>query len=99
MKFMQLGRNMQTKEDNEKDGWDKILSKLNEESEELIEAIEERNLMHIAEEVQDLVQVCIRVFALLKKKNMNLKQLNHRHNKKLVNRGWKHLKIIEVFWK
>lgn len=98
MKFMQLGRNIETKEDNEKDGWDKISSKLNEESKELMDAIEERDLMHITEEVQDLIQVCIRVFVLLKKKKMNLEQLNLRHNRKLVKRGWQHIRIIRVFW-
>lgn len=98
LKFMQLGRNIETREDNEKDGWDKISSKLNEESKELMDAIEERDLMHIAEEVQDLIQVCIRVFVLLKKKKMNLEQLNLRHNRKLVKRGWQHIRIIRVFW-
>lgn len=98
LKFMQLGKNIITDEDNEKDSWDKVKAKLQEESKELIEAIEEKSLNHIAEEVQDLVQVCIRVFVLLAKKNMNLVQLNRQHNRKLVKRGWQHLNIIRVFW-
>jgi len=98
LKFMQLGKNLETKEDNEKDSWDKVKLKIQEESKELIEAIEENNFLHIAEEVQDLVQVCIRVFALLKKENLNLEQLNMRHNRKLVKRGWQHVNIIRIFW-
>ena len=95
---MQLGKNLETKEDNEKDTWDKVKSKLEEEYKELIEAIEEKNFLHIAEEVQDLVQVCIRVFVLLRKENLNLEQLNMRHNRKLVKRGWQHVNIIRIFW-
>lgn len=98
LKFMQLGKNLITSEDNEKDTWYKIKTKLEEEYKELIEAIEEKNLLHIAEEVQDLVQVCIRALILLKKDNMNLEQLNRQHNRKLVKRGWNHVNIIRVFW-
>ena len=94
LKFMQLGKNLETKEDNEKDSWDKVKLKIQEESKELIEAIEEKNFLHIAEEVQ----VCIRVFVLLKKENLNLEQLNMRHNRKLVKRGWQHVNIIRIFW-
>lgn len=95
---MQLGKNLETKEDNTEDVWDKVKSKLEEEYKKLIEAIEEKNFLHIAEEVQDLVQVCIRVFVLLKKENLNLEQLNMRHNRKLVKRGWQHVNIIRIFW-
>lgn len=97
LKFMQLGKNLITKEDNEKDSWEKVKAKLEEEYKELIEAIDEKNLLHIAEEVQDLVQVCIRVFRLLKGENLNLDQLNKQHNRKLVKRGWNHINIIRVF--
>lgn len=98
LKFMQLGKKLETNEDNEKDTWDKIKVKLDEESKELIEAIEEKNFLHVAEEVFDLCQVCIRVFALLKKENLNIEQLNMRHNRKLVKRGWQHVNIIRIFW-
>lgn len=98
MKLMVLKNNIITGESNENDTWDKVKAKLEEEYKELIEAIEEQNLLHIAEEVHDLVQVCIRAFILLKKDNMNLEQLNRQHNRKLVKRGWTHLNIIRVFW-
>ena len=97
-KFMQLGKNLETGEDNEKDAWEKIKAKLEEEYKELIEAIEERSVIHIAEEVQDLVQVCIRVFVLLRKENIDLVQVNRQHNRKLVKRNWAHVNIIRVFW-
>ncbi|MGN2370634.1 MazG nucleotide pyrophosphohydrolase domain-containing protein [Clostridium cagae] len=98
LNFMQLGKNIKTNEDNQKDNWDSIRKKLNEEYKELDEAIGESDLCHIAEEVQDLIQVCIRVLVLLVKKNMNLIELNRRHNKKLVNRGWEVIKAIGVLW-
>ena len=98
LKFMQLGKNLETKEDNTEDVWDKVKAKLEEEYKELIEAIEEKNFLHVAEEVFDLCQVCIRVFVLLKKENLNLEQLNMRHNRKLIKRGWKHVNIIRIFW-
>ena len=94
---MQLGKNLETNENNEKDTWDKVKDKLEEEYKELMEAIDEKNFLHIAEEVQDLIQVCIRVFILLKKENLNLEQLNMRHNRKLVKRGWQHVNIIRIF--
>lgn len=95
---MQLGKNLVTGENNEKDTWEKIKAKLEEEYKELIEAIEEKDVIHIVEEVQDLVQVCIRVFALLRKENTDLVQVNRQHNRKLVKRGWTHVNIIRVFW-
>jgi len=95
---MQLGKNLETKEDNTEDAWDEVKFKLEEEYKELIEAIEEKNFLHVTEEVFDLCQVCIRVFVLLKKENLNLEQLNMRHNRKLVKRGWQHVNIIRIFW-
>lgn len=98
LKFMQLGKNLITREDNEQDTWDKVKTKLQEESKELVEAIEEKNILHILEETFDVAQVLIRVFAILKKNNIDIEQANKRHNRKLVKRGWKHLSIIRVFW-
>jgi uncharacterized protein YabN with tetrapyrrole methylase and pyrophosphatase domain len=97
LKFMQLGKNLITEEDNEKDSWDKVKAKLEEEYKELIEAIEEKNTVHILEESFDVIQVVIRIFALLKKNNVDIEQANKRHNRKLVKRMWKHVNIIRVF--
>lgn len=98
LKFMQLGKNLATGEDNEKDSFEKIKFKFKEESKELIEAIEEKDLMHIAEETFDVAQIIIRCVALLSKEKLDLVQLNRRHNRKLVKRGWKHVNIIRAFW-
>lgn len=98
LKFMQLGKNSQTQEDNEADTWELVSKKIEEESKELIEAIKEGKLIHIAEETFDVIQIAIRSLALLKKENLNLEQLNMRHNRKLVKRGWKHVNIIRIFW-
>lgn len=98
LKFMQLGKNLNTGENNEKDSLEKIKAKLEEESKELIDALEERNIAHILEESFDVVQVVIRIFALLKKNNVDLEQANRRHTKKILNRGWKSINTIKVTW-
>lgn len=98
LKFMQLDKNAETGEDNEKDSWKKIKAKLEEESKELIEAIEEKDLMHISEETFDLIQVAIRCLVLLGKVKLDIVQLNRRHNRKLIKRGWTHINIIRIFW-
>ncbi len=98
IKFMQLGKNPVTGEDNEKDTWELVSKALQEESNELIEAIQEGKLIHIAEETFDVIQVCIRSLVLLKKNGINLEVENKQHNKKLVKRRWNYLRFIRVFW-
>ncbi|MFL0167698.1 MazG nucleotide pyrophosphohydrolase domain-containing protein [Candidatus Clostridium helianthi] len=98
LKFMQLGKNPITGEDNEKDTWELVSKDLQEESNELLEAIQEGKLIHIAEETFDVIQVCIRSLVLLKKNGINLEVENKQHNKKLVKRRWNYLRFIRVFW-
>lgn len=98
IKFMQLGKNSITGEDNEKDTWELVSKDLQEESNELLEAIQEGKLIHIAEETFDVIQVCIRSLVLLKKNGINLEVENKQHNKKLVKRRWNYLRFIRVFW-
>lgn len=98
LKFMQLGKNPITKEDNEKDTWELISKDFKEESDELFEAIKEGKLIHIAEETFDVIQVCIRSLALLKKNNVNLTVENKQHYKKLKKRKWEFIKFIKVTW-
>lgn len=98
IKFMQLGKNTVTGEDNEKDTWEFISKDFKEESNELLEAIQEGKLIHIAEETFDVIQVCIRSLVLLKKNGINLEVENKQHNKKLVKRRWNYLRFIRVFW-
>lgn len=98
LKFMQLGKNPVTGEDNEKDTWDLISKDFKEESNELLEAIQEGKLIHIAEETFDVIQICIRSLVLLKKNGINLEVENKQHNKKLVKRRWNYLRFIRVFW-
>lgn len=95
---MQLGKNPITREDNEKDTWELVSKDLQEESNELLEAIQEGKLIHIAEETFDVIQVCIRSLVLLKKNGINLEVENKQHNKKLVKRRWNYLRFIRVFW-
>ncbi|AJG98838.1 hypothetical protein LF65_02252 [Clostridium beijerinckii] len=98
IKFMQLGKNPVTGEDNEKDTWELINKDFKEESNEMLEAIQEGKLIHIAEETFDVIQVCIRSLVLLKKNGINLEVENKQHNKKLVKRRWNYLRFIRVFW-
>ena len=60
LKFMQLGKNLETKEDNEKDTWELISKKLEEESAELIEAIKELSVL----ELNELVKACEEEFGV-----------------------------------
>lgn len=95
---MILDKNLKTSESNDNDSWDKISNKLEEEYQEVQEAIRERSdKLHIAEELLDVQQVVIRGLILLVKEGFDLRQLFNRHNKKLVNRGWKEKKIINIF--
>ena len=98
LKFMQLGKNLETKEDNEKDTWELISKDFDEESKELLEAIKEGNMLHIAEETFDVIQIAIRSLVLLKKNNINLETENKQHNRKLKKRKWEFVNYIEVKW-
>lgn len=98
LKLMVLKDNKKTHETNQNDTYSKIQAKLKEEYLELDEAITDGDKVHIAEEVFDLIQVCIRILVLLVKEKFDLEQLSKRHNKKLVNRGWTHSKIVKIFW-
>lgn len=98
IKFMQLGKNPITREDNEKDTWELISKKLEEEYNELLEAIQKGELIHIAEETFDIIQVSIRSLVLLRKSGINLEIENKQHNKKLIKRRWNYIRFIRVFW-
>lgn len=98
-KLMVLGKNIKTNEDNEKDTYEIVSKKLKEEYEELQEAIQEGDRIHIAEEAFDVIQVVIRLLVLLVKDGYRFEELNKRHNKKLVKRGWKSKSIIKGFTK
>lgn len=99
LRLMILDRNIKTSESNDNDSWEKISNKLEEEYHEVQEAIREADKLHVAEEVFDVLQVCIRALVLLTKDGFDIRQLFNRHNKKLVNRGWKEKKIINIFIK
>lgn len=96
---MILDKNVITQEDNSNDTYDKALDKLKEEYEELQEAIKEKDNIHVAEEAFDVIQVILRVLELLSKDGLSIEQLSNRHNKKLVNRGWTHKKLLRILFK
>lgn len=98
IKLMVLKDNRNSEITNQSDTYSMISTKLKEEYLELEEAITEGDRVHIAEETFDVIQTCIRILVLLAKENFDLEQLSKRHNKKLVNRGWTHSKIIRIFW-
>lgn len=100
LKLMILDRNIKTLENNDNDSWEKISNKLEEEYHEVQEAIREASdRLQIAEELIDVIQVAIRGLVLLAKEGFDINKLFSRHNKKLVNRGWKEKKIINIFIK
>lgn len=99
LKLMILGKNIITGESNQNDSWERVSNKLEEEYKELQEAITEGDRHHISEEAFDVAQVLVRIFVLLGREKYDLLQLNRRHNKKLVNRGWKESKFINIFIK
>jgi phosphoribosyl-ATP pyrophosphohydrolase len=99
LKLMILDRNINTTETNENDSWEEISNKLKEEHIEAQEAILQGDRLHIAEELLDTIQVAIRGLILLAKEGFDISKLFSRHNKKLVNRGWKEKKIINIFIK
>lgn len=97
LKLMVLGKNLITGETNNKDTWEEIAKKLEEEYLEVQEAIREGDNAHIGEEVFDLIQVLLRALVKLRKDHMDLCEANRRHNRKLVKRGWTHRNIIRIF--
>lgn len=99
LKLMILDKNIKTSENNDNDSWKAISEKLEEEYLEVQEAITEANREHIAEEIFDIVQVAIRALVLLSKEKFSIEQLNRKHNRKLISRGWKEKSIINIFVK
>lgn len=96
MKLMVLSKNKKLGYDNSKWSLKDFLKKLKEEFGELEEAIGEGDNIHIAEEVLDVIQACVGMMYKLFKKGLDIEQLFHRHNKKLVNREWKYCAEIKI---
>lgn len=69
-------------------------NKLQEETKEVVQA---KSTAELAEEVLDVVQVCIGIISyLIEKRGLKLKYEVNRHVKKLKNRGWKVRKWIMI---
>nr|WP_053341125.1 MazG nucleotide pyrophosphohydrolase domain-containing protein [Clostridium botulinum] len=79
---------------NKKDTWEKQADKLLEETKEVLEAIQEKDKEHIAEEVLDVIQVAIGMLDTLEEEGYSLKKMICKHLKKLRKRGWKTKKLI-----
>ncbi|NEZ46134.1 hypothetical protein FDF74_02775 [Clostridium niameyense] len=77
-----------------KDTWEKQASKLLEETKEVLEAIQEKDKEHVAEEVLDVIQVAIGMLDTLEGEGYSLKHMIFNHLKKLRKRGWKSKKLI-----
>lgn len=88
------------------DSWGEHQKKSVEENLELFEAIEviqlkeyitENDLLHTAEEVLDNIEVCIGILDKLEQIDKRIvKKANANHIKKLLERGWKFKKLLEV---
>ncbi|ENK0837092.1 MazG-like family protein [Clostridium botulinum] len=71
------------------------LLKLQEEFKEVKEAIIANDKENTTEEILDIMQVCIGMLdTQVKNKDIDLEEEINKHNKKLVNRGWKFKKRI-----
>ncbi|EKS4344817.1 MazG-like family protein [Clostridium botulinum] len=71
------------------------LLKLQEEFKEVKEAIINGDKQNTTEEILDIMQVCIGMLdTQVKNKDIDLEEEVSKHNKKLVNRGWKFKKRI-----
>lgn len=87
------------------DSWFKHRDKLEEEYEELYKAIErvayigdtdEEDLLHIAEEALDNIEVCIGILDKLEQIDKKIiEKANLLHVKKLASRGWQFKTILE----
>ncbi|AJE10839.1 phosphoribosyl-ATP pyrophosphohydrolase family protein [Clostridium botulinum CDC_1436] len=77
-----------------KDTWEKQADKLVEETKEVLEAIQEGDKEHVAEEVLDVIQVAIGMLDTLEEERYSLKKMICKHLKKLRKRGWKTKKLI-----
>jgi NTP pyrophosphatase (non-canonical NTP hydrolase) len=87
MKLMILDKN---------ERWSLHKSKVYEECLELVEAINSDDQVHIAEEAFDIIQVATGILDKLHHEGIDIQQAIYRHNKKLINRGWKCKAIIKV---
>ena len=83
----------------ENESWIDIINKHNEESKEVIEAIENEQLVEIGEETLDQIQVCIGILDKLSNSGININSLITKHNQKLVNRGWVEKSYITIDYK
>lgn len=99
VRLMILDKNIKTGEDNSNDTIEVVKEKLTEEVGELLQAFESGDWLSIREETFDVMQTLLRVFKLMLKQGYDIRQLNKRHNKKLVNRGWKSMAILEILIK
>jgi phosphoribosyl-ATP pyrophosphohydrolase len=96
LKMMNLDKNKSLKLDHSIWTWNEILNKAKEEAKELTEAIKDGDKAHIAEEVLDNIQINIGILDKLHQEGINVNQEFLRHEKKLINRGWKSKGVIEI---
>lgn len=99
LSLMILSDNLITKETTENDTWNDISNKLDEEYYNFKKSVWADNKLKKAYVALDIMQLSIRMLTLLAKEGFSIRQLFNRHNKKLVNQGWREKKIIEIFIK
>lgn len=78
------------------DRWGMHKAKVYEECLELIEAINENDELHIAEEALDNIQVSIGILDKLNSEGVDIQKVIDRHNRKLIGRGWEPKTTIKV---
>lgn len=94
MKLMVLDKNKN--ENNSKSSLRHTFKRLNKEVDELAQAVADGDNNHIAEEVLDVIQMCIAMLFKLFISGLDIENAIHKHNRKLMRRGWKPSAIIKV---
>lgn len=97
IKLLILDKNERLNIDKNTETFAEIIKKLNEEHEELIEALEQgTDIDHIVEELLDGIQVKANLVDRLSSRDLSLEKQINLHNMKLIGRGWEFKKKFEI---
>jgi len=97
MKILILDTNERLNIDKNTETLAELEGKLNEEHDELIEALHGTDLEHIVGEAFDEIQLNVGlIYRTCIKGHLSLDKLLNLHNMKLIGRGWDYKKMLEI---
>lgn len=73
-----------------------LVEKLDEESAEVYHAIASESNERQAEEIIDVIQVCVALLDLLEQEGIDIKEQVARHMFKLLERGWRYKAVLTI---